>query len=171
MCIVIDTNCFSPVFNPTNLDHPSFEPVLHWIVSGRGKVVYGGTKYLIELKRATRYLRIFGELKKAGKVVELAQGDVDTHQQRVEKLVDPKKHNDPHLPAIVCASRCRLVCTKDDRSHRLLKEATCYPKGVAKPKIYKSLKQAALLIDQNIADVCKPTATLNRAQRATLSLA
>src|SRR5262249_22623216 len=41
-----------------------FEPVLHWILYGKGKLVYGGTKYQKEVfLQLRRYGRLIGELK------------------------------------------------------------------------------------------------------------
>jgi hypothetical protein len=52
MCIIIDTNRFSSIFEEENSDHDEFKPILDWIIFGKGKIVYGGTKYKQELTRA-----------------------------------------------------------------------------------------------------------------------
>jgi len=169
MCIVIDTNCFSLVFNRNNAAHSQFAAVLVWIVDGHGKAVYGGTKYLSELRTAIRYQRIFVELKKAGKAIEIEKKSVDEHQARVERTFNPANYNDSHLAAIVSACGCRLVCTKDDRAIRLLKDARCYPTGIARPKIYKRAEHASLLCDENIADVCRPVVMLSKSEREAIS--
>ncbi len=67
MCIIIDTNAFAPVFDRTSQNHAEFKPVLDWIVSGKGKIVYGGTKYKLELGKAYKYLKLFAEFKKINK--------------------------------------------------------------------------------------------------------
>ena len=44
MCIIVDTNCFAPVFDRKSEKHNQFAPVLEWIISGKGKLIYGGSK-------------------------------------------------------------------------------------------------------------------------------
>jgi len=155
MCIVIDTNCFNPVFDRANLKHPEFRPVLNWIVDGAGKIVFGGSKYKAELARTPKILKFFSVLKRARKLVEVNQQRVDQWQARVEAIFDPRKHNDPHLPAIVSVSGCRLICTEDKKSHALLKSKKCYPKSVVRPSIYSGARNQDLLCDRYIADICR----------------
>jgi hypothetical protein len=52
MCIVIDTNTFSSVFNENSQKFKEFEPVNHWILKGNGFLIYGGRTYKNELKKA-----------------------------------------------------------------------------------------------------------------------
>jgi hypothetical protein len=47
--MVVDANVFSSVFKPDTLGHPEFKPVLDWVISGPGFLVYGGSKYDVEL--------------------------------------------------------------------------------------------------------------------------
>lgn len=168
MCIVIDTNCFSCVFSPENAHHKSFKPVLQWIVEGEGKIVYGGSKYRRELQSHTRVLRLFAHFSRMRKIVEVDAAKVDKWQAAVEKQIDPSKHNDPHLVAIVAISKCRVVCTQDKRSFSLLKEKKCYPKDVERPAIYSSEKNADLLTQKYIADICRPCQPLRNVDRRKL---
>lgn len=156
MCIIIDTSAFASVFNPNSQNHNQFEPVLDWIVFGRGKIVYGGAKYLEELTRAQKYLRLFTELDRQGKIVHINDEEVDREQQRIEELIGDPDFDDPHLVAIVSVSRCNLICSEDRRAYPFLKDRQLYPKGCKPPKIYSSRKHKALLIDANIARVCMP---------------
>ena len=48
MCVIVDTNAFAAVFNANANNHDEFAPVLDWIISGKGKLVIGGTKYMSE---------------------------------------------------------------------------------------------------------------------------
>ena len=91
MCIVIDANVFSSVFSRSSLDHGEFKPVLKWIIEGRGKIVYGGTKYISELRAAPKYLGIFNQLEMAGKVVKLCDSRVDDFQKLIDMKKDCKK--------------------------------------------------------------------------------
>ena len=52
MPIIVDTNCFANVFSRNATRHNEFEPVLNWILRGKGKLIYGGTKYKTELKKS-----------------------------------------------------------------------------------------------------------------------
>jgi hypothetical protein len=52
MCIIIDADTLGLVFNPETKEHKKFKPVLEWINNGKGKIVYGGTKYEKELINA-----------------------------------------------------------------------------------------------------------------------
>jgi predicted nucleic acid-binding protein len=155
MCIVIDTNSFASVFDAKSDDHPEFRPVLNWITNGKGKIVYGGTKYRDELRAAQRYLGVFGELARARKVVEIPDVDVDREQERIENLVLHRDFDDPHIVAIVSVSRCKLVCSRDKRAYRFIKDVSLYPKAGMRPKIYSDSNNSDLLCDHNIADCCK----------------
>lgn len=46
MAIIIDANCLARVFDKTNIEHDEFVPVFDWIVNGKGKLIYGGSKYM-----------------------------------------------------------------------------------------------------------------------------
>jgi hypothetical protein len=72
------------------------------------------------------------------------------------------------LPAIISVSKCKLVCTSDEKSLALLKDRRCYPKRVERPRVYCQMRNADLLCDQNIADICKPKSRLSAEQRAAL---
>lgn len=170
MCIVLDTNCFSKVFNTADAEHHEFRPVLDWIIGGDGCLVYGGSKYKKELANAKRYLGLFAELKRLRKIRNADDVAIDARQKEIEKLFDPAKHNDPHLPAIICACRCLLICTKDAKSVALLKDKRCYSKGVKVPKLYMSKKNSTLLCARNIADCCKPVTMLNKDARSRLAV-
>ncbi len=156
MCIIIDICALSSVFVTDSSAHRDFRPLKKWIVFGRGKVVYGGTKYKQELKKAFKFIKIFGQLKRAGKIVELSREDVDEAQKEVEQEIAHRDFDDPHLVAMVLVSKCRLICTNDDRAIPFLKNSKLYPKHFSKPRIYKSAKNADLLRDDYIVEICKP---------------
>ena len=109
MCIVIDTCTFASVFDPNSRKHNDFRPVRRWIVSGNGKVVYGGTKYKQELRKTSKYLRIIAELSKASRVVAIPDESVDAKQREIEKAFNHRDFDDPHIVAIVIVSGCRLI--------------------------------------------------------------
>lgn len=150
MAIILDTNCFSHVFCPKDARHEEFRPVLEWVIKGKGFFVYGGKKYLDELKRAKSFLLIFRLLRDIGKAVEINQEKIDNYQKTVEQKEQDPDFDDPHLPAIVAVSRCRLICSTDDRSIRFVTRKEFYPKGFAVPKYYKGIANINLLKDANI---------------------
>lgn len=155
MCIVIDTNSFASVFDSKSDDHYEFRPVLNWITNGKGKIVYGGTKYRDELRATKRYLRIFVELAKKRKVVEIPDEDIDLEQERIENLLRHRDFDDPHIVAIVSVSRCKLVCSKDSRAYPFIKDVSLYPRAGMRPRIYSGSNNSDLLCDHNLADCCK----------------
>lgn len=81
MCIVIDTCAFASTFNVNSQDHSEFSPVLKWIAKGKGKIVYGGARYKMELNRTKTYFNFFTTLERSGKVVPVDDTEVD----RIEK--------------------------------------------------------------------------------------
>ncbi len=157
MCVIVDTNTFGPVFNPNNDKHSEFEPVLNWVLHGKGKFVIGGSKYMGELKKATRYLRLFRILNTTkDKVVRLDNKMVDDEQARIEALITDTDFDDPHLPAMIIVSKCQVICSDDTRSIRFVTDSRLYPDGVKTPKYYTGCRNKNLLCDNYIDDRYKP---------------
>jgi predicted nucleic acid-binding protein len=154
MCIIIDTCCFASVFDAKTIDHEHYQPVLKWVTDGKGKIIYGGTKYKEELAKAGKYLQLIVELRKAGKVIELELEKVDLVQYDVKSKETDLDFDDPHLIAIVIVSRCKIVCTHDRRSHKFLKKKSLYPKSTYRPLIYSNKTHQSLLCDKHILGVC-----------------
>lgn len=167
MCIIIDVNALNEVFNTHSVNHQQFQPVRDWIIEGKGKVLYGGTKYRDELRR-TKYVKLFGQLKRARKAVQVDNQQIDQEQKRIEALVTDPDFDDPHLIAIICVSRCILICSKDKRSYPFLKDKRFYPKGYDRPKIYSNKRNSDLLVDVNIAEICQPSRKTTKKQRAII---
>lgn len=156
MCVIVDTNCFASVFDPKSEKHAEFSPVLDWILNGKGKLVYGGTKYIQELSK-TKYLKIFNILNsKAKKVVVVDKSKVDEVQIAIERSVIDPDFDDPHLPAIVIVSKCEVICSEDTRSVKFITDSNLYPKGVNIPKYYTSSRNKDLLCDKYINKIYKP---------------
>lgn len=155
MCLIIDTCSFADVFNSSTENHNIFKPVLLWVTKGKGKIIYGGTKYKNEMKLMPKYFSILVELSKQGRVVILDDVVVDRAENKVREIEPNPDFDDPHLVALVIVSRSRIVCTNDKRAHKFLKRRELYPKGVYKPRIYSNEKHTDLLSDENIIGVCK----------------
>ena len=155
MCIIIDTCCLALVFNSKTKGHDDFKPVRDWIVDGDGKMVYGGTKYKRELAKAHRYRRLVIEFKRAKLAIELDSLPVDNAEKQVTIKTCDTSFNDQHLVAIVIVSKCRLLCTCEKSALPFIKDASLYPRGVKRPKIYSGKQNTRLLTDRNIAGICR----------------
>lgn len=162
MCIIIDTNTFKSVFDTTSSDHAEFAPVLDWILNGKGKIVYGGTKYKDELKEAHKFLKIFGQFNRSRKVVSIDDDTVDAYQSILEAKEKHKDFDDPHIVAICYISKCRLICTGDKRSFPFMARKDFYPNNSPRPKLYTKSKNADLLCDNLIAEICNPCVKLKK---------
>lgn len=155
MCLVIDTNTLSCVFNETNANHEEFKPVFDWIETGKGKIVFGGTNYMKELEKARQYLRLFVDYSKKGKTVRLKDDEVDKYEEEIKLRVNDSKFNDPHIMAIIAVSKCKVLCSNDKKSYIYIQNQELYPKGVNRPKIYSRKSCDNLLVDDNIIQICR----------------
>lgn len=165
MAIIIDTNCFANVFNSRSSNHAEFKPVLDWIIKGKGIIVYGGSKYKEELQKASKYLTIFRLLKDVNKVLIGDSNEIDRVQSEIENKTVDKDFDDPHLPAIVIVTKCRLICSNDSRSIPFVQQRELYPQGCITPSYYTGLRNSNLLCDEYIDDTLKPLCKLNKKQR------
>lgn len=152
MCIVIDANVFSRVFNNADQQHGEFRPVHDWIVYGEGKMVYGGSRYQKELERARTYRKLIVTLMDAGKIYRIDGTKIDSEEAKIIKIDNRVK--DPHLIAIVIVSGCKLVCTKDRGAIDGLTDKRFYAKPMTRPKIYSGYRTKNLLCKKYIV-VCK----------------
>lgn len=171
MCLVIDMNTIPTVFNPDLDNHEKYKPVLDWVISGKGKMVCGGSKYWEELKQIGKYLRFFNELNKAGKVVKVDDEAVDQKMDELMEICDDSDFDDPHIVALLIVSGCKVVSSEDARSYPYIKRKEWYPKGRDVPKIYKSSsfnKASTILCDGNLADICLPCLKLRKADAGAL---
>jgi hypothetical protein len=156
MCLIIDANTVSSVFNPKAQEHSRFIPVLNWITAGRGCIIYGGTKYKQELKKTGyEYLRMIGNLSRQGRVVILPTRPIDSYAAVLKIRVPAKEFDDEHIVAIVAYSGCRVVCTNDKASHPYLQRQDLYPKGVKRPKIYSAASHFRLCCDDHLIVICR----------------
>lgn len=145
MCIVIDANVFGAVFSEDDQRHEEFAPVKEWIMSGRGAMVYGGTKYKKEILEAPRRQRFVRLLRDSGKAIAIADCTVDQRHAEVERLTQSTDCDDQHIVALLGVSRCPLLCSGDKRSFAHIKNRDLYPKGAPKIKIYSSSRNSRLL--------------------------
>ena len=153
MCLVIDTSTIAMVFDPTNKRHSDFRPVFQWLNSS-GRVIFGGHKYVAELAKMQRYVRIVNELARAGKVVKLDNTEVDRIAAELKVKVPDPNFDDEHIIAIVIVSRCKLICSDDQRAYPYFRRKDLYPKGLRRPRIYRHHMHATLCCKQNIVSIC-----------------
>lgn len=145
MCIVIDINTLSMVFNISNARHGDFADVKQYIESRAGFVVFGGTKYKAELAVTGRYLRLLRQLRDAGKAVSIFDDAVDEIEASILALTANTDCDDQHVIALLGASRCALLCSVDNRSFPFVKDRSLYPKGCPAVRIYTSPRNRKLL--------------------------
>ncbi|PYV22794.1 MAG: hypothetical protein DMG27_17405 [Acidobacteria bacterium] len=155
MCLVIDACCIPKVFDTENQQHFNYAPVLEWVSSpsGKGRIIYGGTKYGDELLNLGRYRKIIIELKRMGRVVELPRDQVDRIAHALKAEITDAEINDEHLIAIVIASKCCVVCTDDDGAIHYLKRKEFYSnRRMKRPEIYHSLDNQKLCCRKNLLE-------------------
>lgn len=165
MCIVIDTNCLNRVFDTENPEHDEYKPIYDWIYSGKGKILYGGSKYLKELNK---YLKLFKEFKTIGKAIYVDCNLVDKETRKVSSLVQHNDFDDQHLVGLLKVSKCKLICSMDSRAYQFFQSSTFFSPASSRPKIYKSSRQANLLCDSNISDICKPCRAIKNKEKKLL---
>lgn len=153
MCIVVDANALPSVFDVDCRNHDDFEPVLEWILEGRGFIVYGGSKYKEELRRANKYLKLLAELRRASKVVCVNDNLVDREEEYLQGMEPSASFDDRHIVAIFRVSYCRLLCSLDKRSDRFVTDRRFYNRGQRRPSIYRNRGHARLLCNQNIVNI------------------
>lgn len=155
MCLVIDLNVLPSVLNENSKNHQEYKPVLSWIIKGKGKIIYGGKRYKQELGRLYKYLQIFVELDKKGKIIKLNDNRVDDKELELIKNVNKKDFNDAHIIAIIIISKCKLLCSEDKHSFVYIKNKEFYSRKLRPPKIYTGKRNIDLLCDANIVSICK----------------
>lgn len=171
MAIIIDTNCFAHVFKRNSDNHEEFKPVLDWILSGKGLIAYGGTKYFEELKKANKYLKILRLFKEQNKVIVGDREEIDKLEERNKELIKDEDFDDPHLPAIAIVTKCMLICSVDNRSIKHVKNNVLYPDGFSCPAYYTGQRNSDLLCDKYVHSCHKPLIKINLANQGNLVLA
>jgi len=168
MCILIDINCLASVFQTTSVEHSEFKPVLDWILNGKGRIIYGGTKYINEIPR--KYLPILKTLKDVHLAKLIDTHQVDVYEKQLKSL-DLGAFNDHHLVAIIAVSGCMLLCTqnisKSNDDLKQFKNKSLYPQNAKEPSIYRGKSNKNLLCDKYIPTSFKPAPSTTKAQRST----
>lgn len=145
MCIIADPPIFAPMLNPKDPEHGDFSPIFHWVMNGHGKFVIGGEQYTQELSRISGVLSVIVQLERMGKIIRTKKDVTDNEVVLVKTIKPVIDFDDPHLVALVRLTGCRVVCLRDRRAHRHLKDATLYRAPGARPKLYTCAKNKYLL--------------------------
>lgn len=149
MCLIVDANVLGEFF--TNDD---FSIACAWIREGKGKLVFGGTKYRAELARVGPALRVVVELNRIGKTVQLADSSVDAREAEIAARSDLES-DDPHIIAMVQESGCCVVCTKDRALQKDFSKRFRQRFGIKKPSVYKDKRHRRLICPDNIVPACR----------------
>jgi predicted nucleic acid-binding protein len=170
MCIILDTNTWSAVFDDSTEKHPEFKPVRDWIMgeNGVGRIVYGGTTYLNETP--PKYRRLLKLLTDAKRTIPLSLETVDDEEIKLKTKKVHRDFDDPHIVAMVIVSKCRLICTQEERAIPFFKdeERILYPKRFPKPKIYHHSGNVDLLTERNIPKKYLPIHKLSKKEAKKL---
>lgn len=167
MCIIIDTNTLVNVFDSTSSEHNEFIPVFEWIYKGKGKVVYGGTEYFKELKKLPKMLTLFTELNKLRKGIYVSNLEVDKKAQIAADMIQHRDFDDQHLIGLLQESKCMLICSLDKRAYPYFTHNSFF--SSKKPKIYRSKSNSDLLVEKNIAEICKPCLKTTKKQKEIIT--
>lgn len=166
MCIIIDTNVLSNVLDKKNQFHNDFNEVYDWIFNGKGKIIYGGTKYLKEI---SKYSILFGELKKIGKAISIPNNLVDNEEVAISLLVIHPDFDDQHLVALLRISKCKVICSLDSRAYPYFRHNIFFNPASNKPKIFSGNRNKSLLCDRNFCESCKPMSVTNNKQKEIIN--
>jgi predicted nucleic acid-binding protein len=171
MCIVIDTNTWSSVIDSSSTDHSEFKPVYDWIFGegSKGKIVYRGTTYLNETP--AKYRKLLKYCADIGKAKGVSLDEVDFIESELKQKIQHRDFDDPHIVAIIIASKCKLICTNEQRAIPFFKDKDriLYPKRFNIPKIYHNASNKDLLTDKNISKFCLPTLKTSKTKSNDMS--
>lgn len=134
--LIVDTNCFAPVFNQKSKEHEKFSIVLESIEICKFAIAWGGSKYREELMNAERYLRLILEYTRAGIAHEFPIEEIDAVHDQLEAKVNDSDFDDPHIVAIQIVSRAEIIVSNDGRSYPFLKDQSLYPKNHKRARIF-----------------------------------
>lgn len=159
MCVVIDSCCLAMVFDSSNEKHLSFIPILDWI-NGSGCMIYGGSKYNLELRRLPKYLSLVAELRKTQRAIPVPDAEVDSIAVELKKKFPNPEFNDEHIAALVIASRCGVVCTIDKPATAYLRSVEVFTgRDMSRPSIYSGHRDhKKLCCNQNLVGICRKRA-------------
>ncbi len=139
MCIIIDANQASNVFQ--NAVNDDFKPIIKWLFSKDGMMVYGG-KLAEELAKVSSASHAIKVLQDAGHAQHFNDRDVNIEEQSIIRM-KVCVSNDPHIIALARLTGARTLCSHDTLLHKDFKNTFL----INKPKgcIYQEKSHTDLL--------------------------
>jgi len=144
MCIVIDANVLSMVFEAENQKHVDFKSIKIWIHKRQGFLIYGGKKYKEEL--AANYRKLFNTLRDAGMAIPINDRVIEDAEKRIVNATKGTDCNDQHIIALLSCSGCWLLASLDRKAYPHFRNRGLYPPNMPKVRIYSSARNANLLV-------------------------
>lgn len=149
MGVIIDANRAALAVNTP--PDPALRHVVDWITT-KGCLVVGG-KLREELAKIAKFNVWMTQLKRAGRLEEINDAEVNATAERL--AAEPKllKSNDAHVVALALVSGVRVICTEDE----LLTQDINNAKVLKKPrgKVFRDHKiHAALLTNAPKCERC-----------------
>lgn len=140
MYLIIDANCACDAISAQ--PKPDFAPIMKAILSGKVRLVVGGTKLINEYMRLRDVFKLIRVLDQAGKAIVIEKSRVDRESIIIENSFELSS-DDPHVIGLAIASGARLLCSRDKPLHHDFTN----PKIVNKPrgKVYQNASHAHLL--------------------------
>jgi hypothetical protein len=158
MCLVIDVNAMGAVFDRENADHSNFKTIEEWVISGKAKLIFGGTKYREEIAKLSnrKYVGLFNQLRQMRKIVYADDGLVDTRTLEVGAMESATDFNDQHVVGLISTSAAKVLCTNDNPLIKYAKMSKFYPKHQKPPFIFTRTTRRGLVKDTLISPTCRP---------------
>jgi predicted nucleic acid-binding protein len=138
MCIIIDANRCGVAF--ATPPPPEARPVLDWVTSGGGRILYGG-KLKAELEKNAVARQWMAQALRRGRAREVPPGSIREAEAGLRDLT--LRSDDIHVLALARASGARLIYTHDQALIEDFKDPAILnkPRG----KVYKNERNRDLL--------------------------
>ncbi len=117
-----------------------------------------------ELSKIPKFIPILRFLREMNKVYIGNKENIDRIQSEIEALNHDPDFDDPHLPAIVIDTKCKIICSEDKRSIPFVRDRKFYPNDFTPPMYFTKSSNKNLLCDENIDDRLKPICKLKKDQ-------
>jgi len=143
--VIVDTNTWGPVFDCGSDQHPEFAAVRSYILATKASMAWGGSYYVEELRKASKYLGIHLELTKGGRAIRFKDDAVDAATHEAEAKCQHRDFDDAHLIGLQIVSKAAVIVSHDKRAYPFLKRKCLYPKHHTRPKIYCKRQHSKLL--------------------------
>jgi hypothetical protein len=154
MTVVIDNNTLNAWENEKDQMHEDLLPVVDWIKSRKGVLVYGGKTYIHEITKIA-VLKLIKEWSIQGLAIKIDDELIQREIDRINSLNPPNKFDDRHILALLLVSKVCLLVTLDGKSIPFIEDKTTYyPKiKIRKIKFYQNRNHINLLCNKNIVNI------------------